>query len=135
MEDCEKSEISLGYPGWQIKTKSQGEKVAKKVRKDNLVVLAYASNSCYVTVLELSKYEKMDPSLVLDFRQGGWLNCSFNLTRFGDRRPEYYQKGPGYHQPCREGIIGIYDRTNLKHLKSMVFAATEATLGPGYQVD
>lgn len=112
--------------------------MAKRVRKDNLFVLAYANNNCYVTIMELSEYEKMDPSLMLDFRQEGWLNRSFNLTPFGQSRSKNFQKGPAAHSfPCREGIIGIFDRTKIQHLKNMVFAATEATRTRGsfFEID
>jgi hypothetical protein len=101
--------------------------MAKGLKKANLTILAYASNNCYVTVLGIGEYLKIDPSLVLDLGQGTWSNRSFDATPVGRQRSQYYQRGLGAHQPCKEGIIGIYDRTKLDHLNAMVHHATEAT--------
>jgi len=91
------------------------------MKKEDLIVLKYASNTCYVQAVDVSEAEKS--GLEVDIEKELWTYRCWHNCKIGTRRSEYDQ----HSFKCREGIIGVYDRTNTKHLSSMVHHAGEAT--------
>lgn len=106
-------------------------------KKENLVALIFASNTCYTEVVELSKVSGREVSggemgekpytwkwaeIDLDLEKGTWRHGKNKEGRIGGScRYESNGSINGY------GLIGIYDRTNLDHLDSMVHDGKEAT--------
>jgi len=96
--------------------------------RKNLVVLMYASNTCYTTILEPGDPLVLKADVLIDEGKETWarpISGSENLKiiKIGDsHRCDYGAKW---------GAIGVYDRTNLNHLNSMVHAAREATRDRG----
>lgn len=92
-----------------------------KYELENLVVLRYSSNICYTRVNRADKVSTRN--FELDLVNGTWTVMDFNSKPYtnsiGKRR--YIEHG------CRGGIIGVYDRTNIQHLNSMVSDSQEAT--------
>jgi len=92
----------------------------EKFRKGNLVALEYASNSCYTKVITAEEAEQTE-NLIIDTINGTW-------TFDGETFP-IGERGIRWHgsRERRYGIIGVYDRTNTRHLDSMVIDGKEAT--------
>lgn len=82
-----------------------------KFDEKNLVALVFAPNNCYVNVVGLDKVV-----VGIDIEKGVWYHKN-NAIPIGKGRYTKYKKG----------IIGIYDRTNIDHLDSMVHQVKEAT--------
>jgi len=100
----------------------------------NLVALIFASNTCYTNVVELSEVSGKrvhDPEdgwwnwakVELNLAKGTWKHGRKHGSIGGSCRYDDGGSKNGY------GLIGIYDRTNLKHLDSMCHAAKDATTG------
>lgn len=82
----------------------------------DLVILVYASNTCYTTVR--SAEQNLPEGLEIDLDTCIW---KFDGTEYqiGQmRRCEY---------GCRWGVIGVYDRQKIDHLNAMVHHSKEAT--------
>jgi hypothetical protein len=86
-------------------------------KREDLVVLQYASNNCYVSVTEIDGNNQELDSLVLDLEKGLWSYRNYRDKQIGDSRLCSEQ---------RFGVIGVYDRTNITHLNSMVNAVKDA---------
>jgi len=91
-------------------------------RKD-LVVLMYASNSCYTTLVGADDPKVSEAKVTIDAKAGTWTG----------QDPSYYAvvtRPIGTSRYCdhrsRWGVIGVYDRTNLTHLNQMISTAREA---------
>jgi hypothetical protein len=80
----------------------------KKIyQRENLVVLAFAQNECCLTIIPIYKASKR---LVVNCEKGTWKVGNSDSTR---KIGEYdYYSG--------SGIIGVYDKTDVKHLNAMV---------------
>jgi hypothetical protein len=92
------------------------------VDKNNLIALVYSFNNCYTQISSIEKAER-DFGLKLDLSKETWSWRGFNNIRIGsNRRSDDY----------RDGIIGVYDRTNDAHLDSMLSGSREATSRPNY---
>ncbi len=88
-------------------------------KRRNLVVLRYAFNECYTQVVTLTDSEVKKEKIVINERGGTWskpgsLDAPFKIGKSCFPRQSSYE------------IIGIYDRTQLKHLDSMVHDSNEA---------
>jgi hypothetical protein len=105
--------------------------------EDNLIALVWASNTCYTKVVEpscVSEHEarggEMDekpytwkwPKLELDLKKGTWTHGK-----------KHANIGRGYlpYGCSHYGLIGIYDRTKIKHLDMMVHEAMDAVNAHG----
>ena len=97
--------------------------MSAKIKMGNLVILCYASNNCYTTLMSLKEYGEKDPAFCVNSDEGTWSNRTWNNVKIGGRRNHYY---PASTDECREGIIGVYDRMDFKQLSSMVSDANEA---------
>ena len=81
----------------------------------DLVVLRYCFNECYVEVVSVQRARK-ESKLVFDLNAGTWGKGN--------------KIGKGLHMSSyqgRDGIIGVYDRTELSHLNQMTYDAVEGT--------
>ena len=85
---------------------------------ESLIVLEYASNRCYVHV-EIAQKVKSNE-----------LNINIEKGTYG----EDIQIGDENQRHNRR-IIGVYDSTNIEHLKRMVYHATEAIRSHGSAFD
>lgn len=87
------------------------------VSAKNIVVLVYADNNRYTKVVLLSEvHEGID----VNCREGIWAEEDGTVHQIGE------------HRPCgrdarREGVIGVYDRSNIRQLNSILHAAAYAT--------
>jgi hypothetical protein len=109
------------------------------IDEKNLIALIWASNECYTDVV--------DPSYVSEREvRGGemgeepytwkWAKLEFDLKKGTWRHGKKHGK-IGNHfddsgcgecwNDSRYGLIGIYDKTNIEHLKSMTRDAQSAT--------
>lgn len=91
------------------------------MQEKNLVVLMYAMNNCYVQAVDVPDAKKC--GLELNIEKAQWSYCEWKNTPIGQRRAA---NDPKYGLPCKEGIIGVYDRTSTTHLNTMLHDATEA---------
>jgi len=92
--------------------------------KEDLIVLMYASNNCYFEVVPYCDEIK---DLSVDFIKGTWSYREWKNNQIGKARDFFYKDGSGKFP---EGIIGVYDRTKIKHLNSMIFDVIEARRDP-----
>ena len=101
--------------------------------EENLVALIFASNTCYTEVVELSEVSGRkvhDPEdgwwkwamIELDLEKGTWRHGKNKKGKIGGSC-RYESSGSRNEY----GLIGIYDKTNIKHLGSMVHDGKEAT--------
>jgi len=97
----------------------------------NLIALIFADNTCYTKIVELSEVSGRkvhDPEdgwwnwdkIELDLKKGTWKHGRKHGNIGGACRYDGGSRN-GY------GLIGIYDRTNIDHLDSMVHDGKEAT--------
>lgn len=84
---------------------------AKKARfkRENLVVLAFAQNECYLTIIPIHKASKR---LIINLEEGTWKFGNSDYRKIGEYN--YYS-----------GMIGVYDRTNVSHLNAMIDRAED----------
>lgn len=90
-----------------------------------LVFLQFASNTCYVKVVE-----EPPEGVTVDTQQGVWTyvhaSKQFMPKKIGEGR---------YLENNRFGVIGVYDRDNIAHLNSMARDAIEAVRERGSMLD
>jgi len=81
----------------------------------DLVILMYASNTCYTTVQKTEP--RLPEGLEIDLDTCSW--------KFDNRR---YTIGEMRHCECgcRWGVIGVYNRQDIAHLNAMVYHGNEA---------
>jgi len=100
-------------------------------RLENLVVLKYASNTCYTQVVDALGFK--DERFRIDIDNGVWkYETALPYSPENKVRPIGTSR---YIGNSHEGVIGVYDRTNTKHLDSMIHAVREATQPPSSWVD
>ncbi|MBN1923151.1 MAG: hypothetical protein JW791_00100 [Nanoarchaeota archaeon] len=100
--------------------------------KENLVVLLYAFNNCYTLICDVDDLEKELISqqmrsdkgkpvtpLEIDYEKNEW-----TWGRYGSKI------GNGI-RGMSFGVIGVYDRRNIKHLSTMMYDSRNATQDPG----
>lgn len=85
--------------------------------RENLVLLQYASNTCFTSVVD-----QFPADVELDLAAGVWRyqGAAYPIGT----KMRYCDWG------CRYGPIGVYDRTQTSHLDFMVHHAAEATREP-----
>jgi hypothetical protein len=101
---------------------------------ENMVVLRYTRNTCYVEVVPLA--DALDiMGLKVNFEKGEWSsNVSLGVGH-GERSTRKIAQPIIVHRAYlrSEGApIGVYDRTNIDHLNAMASAtinATESNMG------
>ena len=103
-----------------------------KFLKRNLVFLMYSGNICYAKVVS-----KMPEEIEVDLQKGTWSYKEKRLNHGGWQEFKIGSQVRHCEDGCRGGMIGVYDRTNVQHLDSMVHAAGEATRSRGcaFEVD
>lgn len=89
------------------------------MEKKKLVVLKFADNECYTTVVSTAKAKKEDPSFKIDKKTGTWSSLRKIPTKIGNMLR--WERG------AKRGVIGVYDANNMEDLKSMVAHVREAT--------
>jgi len=82
-------------------------------KRSNLVALVYADNRCHTNVVSLNSEIVKNDAVVTTKT---WKPKQGNTIKIGSSRNDKY----GH-------VIGIYDRTNNRHLDSMVRHGKEAT--------
>jgi hypothetical protein len=104
---------------------------------ENLVVLMYAGNNStdefhtkVVDFAELNNLNWKGQNVVIDLAKKVWnyhqYDLEWNNVPIGQSRSLFPRKAV-IHQEYKQGVIGVYDRTNTKHLDAMASAAIEAT--------
>lgn len=81
----------------------------RNFKLSNLVVLVFSANQCYVNVVPAKGFK----GLSFDLVAGTWWEVGGGTREIGQS---------GYGE-----VLGVYDRTEIKHLESMVFRGKEAT--------
>ncbi|MBU0907189.1 MAG: hypothetical protein KKD18_04345 [Nanoarchaeota archaeon] len=117
-----------------IHTTRRPQTVQEPDREKQLVVLAYADNTCYTRVLSLAEAREVDPALFVYPHKGTWSFMQRGLSKPGYRE-RTIGEGIAGERGSRGGIIGVYDATNLEHLNAMVHMAREATREPSSPLD
>lgn len=82
--------------------------------RENLVVLQYSPNPCYVQVVRPEKVA--DPHFELDPRRGVWHHANGEYP-IGSSRPVPNSFG--------QGVIGVYNPRKLRDLEAMVHTVSE----------
>ena len=97
------------------------------------MVLMYASNSCYTNVVGPDDKRVREAKVTIDADSGTWTESK----SFGYSGEQTYKIGESRHcgRGSRWGVIGVYDRTDIAQLDSMVHAAREATQKDRYSDD
>lgn len=93
-----------------------------KFLKRNLVFLMYSPNVCYAKVVG-----KQPEEIEVDLQMGTWSYKEKQLNHGGWQEFKIGSQVRHCSHGSRGGMIGVYDRTNVQHLDSMVHAAAEAT--------
>ncbi|MFA5992247.1 MAG: hypothetical protein WC796_00905 [Candidatus Pacearchaeota archaeon] len=91
------------------------------MNREDLVILRFASNTAYVQACNIE--DIVDKDFALDFEGGKWSYKNWENVSIGTNRNSI---GP-YPGEYRQGVIGVYDRTNTEHLDAMVHATIAAT--------
>jgi hypothetical protein len=110
------------------------EQVTETIKMENLVALIYANNECYTNVVELSEVDQRPvtdpiegpwtwPKLVVDLEEGVWYQEGETPAKIGRAHFRHHFGG----SILKYGLIGVYDRTNIRHLNTMVSNSKEAT--------
>lgn len=94
--------------------------------RSDLVVLMYSENNCY-TIVVLTDDPRVEKSrATIDEKSDTWTAphpgdpaLAPQTQKIGEDR--YFDRG------SRWGVIGVYDRTKLEHLNSMIRDSQEAT--------
>lgn len=95
-------------------------------RKD-LVVLIYSKNPCYPAIVLPDDPRVVDAEVTINEKWGIWTAPD---PHSGHLRMRTYKIGVerrSCEKGCRWGVIGVYDRKDLKHLDLMLFAAIQET--------
>ena len=91
----------------------------------NLVVLSFASNTCYTEVKRAD--DLRDENLQIDTAKGLWSYSPWKDVRVGHAR---------FVDNCsRYGVIGVYDSSDVMHLDTMVHDAMETVDRHAIDVD
>jgi hypothetical protein len=100
------------------------------MKKEDVIVLQYASNTCYTNVVKLE--DAKIKGLKVDLDKGVWSFEGCKNIPVGNSRRAYPHNCGSQHE---SGIIGIYDKENIEHLNSMAFHVKEATEKPCFSED
>jgi hypothetical protein len=106
-------------------------------RLENMVVLRYARNTCYVEVVLLEDALGI-MGLKANLEKGEWYKEIPSATAHSEYSTRKIGQPNIVHRAYlrSEGApIGVYDRTNIDHLSAMVAAAINATQPEGSLID
>jgi hypothetical protein len=107
------------------------------INEKDLVALVWASNNCYTKVVEpscVSEHETTGGEMDEPRYTWKWAKLEFDLEKGTWKHGKKYGNiGRGYlpYGFSRYGLVGIYDRTNIKHLDAMVHDAMSAVNAHG----
>ncbi len=103
-------------------------------KRENLIVLMYASNNCCTKVVLPDDPRVKESGAIIDEEKGIW---SAPNSEDPAREPQIQKIGQSRHifRGCRHGVIGVYDRTNFKHLEAIVYDGCEAVRDTGSLID
>ncbi len=87
------------------------------------IVLHHASNSCCTQITTAHEYQKQHPELQIDLKRKIWTHPL--IIRFN--QVPSLPIGGARASTHINGIIGVYDRTNITQLNDMLFDSREAT--------
>ncbi len=90
-----------------------------RVSKKNIVVLVYTVNNLSTKVVPLAEVE----DVTVNCQDGLWFDGGGTIRQIGEHR------NCGQNS-VREGVIGVYDRSQIEQLNSMLHAASYATSRP-----
>ena len=90
------------------------------MKKEDLIVLRYAQNTCYVNVALANEVHEGDFSI--DLEKKIWSYQCWKDVPIGQQRSPY----DDHSNKIKSGIIGVYDRSDIKQLSSMVHDAAES---------
>jgi len=105
------------------------EQVKTVIKKGNLVVLMYAPNNCYTNVIKVDRVK--DKEFKVDLENRVWSFQDWKDVPIGRSRSPY----DNHSYERRDGIIGVYDRTNTGHLNSLAHAVKTFTESDSSPVD
>jgi len=89
------------------------------MKLENIVVLQYADNECYTTVVvPIDAIKKHGKNFSIDLTNNTWI---YNNKRHKIGESCYIDNHSHY------GVIGVYDQTLIKHLNRMVMDSKSAT--------
>lgn len=88
------------------------------MQKQNLIALKYAQNNCCLQVVDVDAV----PEVKLDLERKTWSWENYMNLKIGEKRSLYLN---GF--PNREGVIGVYDKSETKQIDAMVADSREAT--------
>ncbi len=94
--------------------------------RDNLVVLVYSDNVCYTVVVRADDPRVEKSRATIDEKSGTWTAPHPSDPALAPQTQEI-GKNRYFNHGSRWGVIGVYDRTKLEHLNSMVRDSQEAT--------
>ena len=97
---------------------TKNQRLTQDCGGEPLIFARYCSNTCYVRLLEGKEPE----GYLIDLEEGIW-TYQEKVFQIGTEM-RYCEWG------CREGVIGIYDRSNLGHLKNLLCHAFMAVRSP-----
>jgi len=99
--------------------------------RKRLLVLMYSANPCYLSLCLADDPNVSECGVIINERSGDW--TAPNMSGSGRPREKY---SIGEARPaslnCKWGVIGVFDRYNMEHLKAMVTAAGDASRGNGH---
>lgn len=88
---------------------------------ENLVVLQYSPNNCYVQVVDVKDVKEKNFSI--DIPKETWSYDSWKDIEIGNSRSPFHPRNGLYEY----GIIGVYNRLDTKHISNLASAAREFT--------
>ena len=103
--------------------------------RGDLVVLVYAANNCYTDLLLPDDPRVAKAGVTIDEARGTWTYSGLNES--AHRVTQQHQIGEGFSRPhgWRWGVIGVYNKADLEHLRSMISDAKEALKEQGSVID
>ena len=95
--------------------------------RKNLVVLMHSANPCCLSLCLADDPNVIKNGVLINEMGGSW-----SAPHRNDPARPREQYSIGESRPnCKRGAIGVYNRYNLQHLKSLVYAASEAVRSNG----
>ena len=92
-----------------------------KINLEDLAVLKYAANNCYVNVVGFFDVLGKDKDFSFNTLENSWSYRDWKNVPIGRARSLYDNNS----NISRSGIIGVYDRSKTEQLCSMVYDAVE----------
>ncbi len=103
-------------------SKTHLAEVKMKYKRENLIALILADNTCYTSLVTLDNQVIIKEKITVNEEDGTWSRKASNLS------PERTQKiGESLYRGFVWKVVGIYDRTKLDHLNLILSASKSAT--------